>query len=113
MKNTTVNIVSSQKVISTFDIDNQSMSVQAVPNVDFVILDKDTKLSPKQLRPTKKGNDLVIKTTDDDETYLVIKDYFTTENVEVLGVQDGQFSSYGLNSSQASIDSITTAELRA
>ncbi|STZ55714.1 Uncharacterised protein [Moraxella lacunata] len=111
MKNTTVNIVSSQKAISTFDIDNQSMSVQAVPNVDFVILDKDTKLSPKQLRTTKKGNDLVIKKEDDDETYLVIKDYFTTENVEVLGVQDGQFSSYGLNSSQASIDSITTAEL--
>ncbi|OPH33808.1 hypothetical protein [Moraxella lacunata] len=109
MKNTTVNIVSSQKVISTFDIDNQSMSVQAVPNVGFVILNKDTKLSPKQLRTAKKGNDLVIKTTDDDETYLVIKDYFITDDVQIIGVSNDQFAPYIISP----VESTATATLGA
>ena len=109
MTNTTVNRVSSPKVISTFDIDNQSMSGQAVPNVGFVILNKDTKLSPKQLRTAKKGNDLVIKTTDDDETYLVIKDYFITDDVQIIGVSNDQFAPYIISP----VESTATATLGA
>lgn len=111
MKNTTVAIVSQKKIISTFDIDNQTMSIQAVPNIRFALLDKDTKLSPKQLRATKKGNDLIIQKESDDETHLIIKDFFSAENVEILGIQDGHFSSYGLNSSQANIETTTSIEL--
>lgn len=99
MQNTTVSVISEKQVVQSFDISNRSISIKATPNLSLAIQDAKTKKSPKSLHLRKKGNSLVIKTDESDDTHLLIEDYFTTDNVEIIGIQDGDFATYGLNSS--------------
>lgn len=101
MQNTNIDIVMNKKTVKKFDITNQSMAIKAVPNMDLVIRNKFSGKSPTQLKTKRQNNDLIVF-TDNEEIGLVVQDYYTTQDVEILGVQDNGIASYGLNSSQTS-----------
>lgn len=101
MQNTVIDVVVKNQSVKKFDIIQQSMAIKALPHMDLVIRDKFSGKSPSQIKTKRQNDDLVIYTNKDDVS-LIVKDYYTTDDVGILGVQGDGVASYGLNSSQAS-----------
>lgn len=101
MRNTVIDVIVKNQSVKKFDIIQQSMAIKALPHMDLVIRDKFSGKSPSKIKTKRQDNDLVIY-TDKDDISLIVKDYYSTDDVGILGVQNNGVASYGLNSSQAS-----------
>lgn len=100
MTNLHIRIVQHRKIIQEFELGGQHRAVKAKPNADFILTDKTTGMAPHKVKIVRKGDDLVV-TADEGETSFTITDYYTTADVELLGVVDGGsgIAPYHLNSS--------------
>lgn len=76
----------------TISLKGQTQTIKAVPNTHYLITDS-AGISPKNIKVKRHNNDLIISDTDD-ETSLVIEDYYSTDDTALVASIEGAMQTY-------------------
>ncbi len=95
MNNLLIKVIGKAGVLETVSLkQGVNTAIKAIDNINFLIIDKQTGTSPKQLEMLRKGNDLYVKLADNE---LLIIDYYQVENSNIIGLVDGAYHPYNYN----------------
>lgn len=93
MKNTNVNIIVNQQFVRSEDIVNQSLTIQAIPNMTLVLKDAETGMPLSGIKGKRVEDDLILS-KEDEEVALTIADYYSMPNVELSGISENSIIAY-------------------
>ncbi len=69
-------------------------AIKATDNVNYLIVDKQTGMSPKEIKVIRQGKDLYVQLADNE---VLILDYYQAENAHLIGLSDGSYYYYDYN----------------
>lgn len=79
-------------ISQTISLKGQTQTIKATPDTHYLITDS-AGISPKNIKVKRHNNDLIISNTDD-ETSLVIEDYYTTDDTALIANVEGITQTY-------------------